>query len=177
MVVSQGGHGTVTRSLINALPRLILPMGRDQADNAARVEAKGAGLRLPPTASQAEISAAVNRLITEPQYSSCKRLMTCPRITSLSFFASGEARMSYPLASTDSLAAEHGSRKKLATVRVAVNLSNGGQFFSLDLSICNTARSRLWRPCSARPRSPHSANMAGMGDAIMKLADKLLPSN
>jgi UDP:flavonoid glycosyltransferase YjiC (YdhE family) len=57
VVVSQGGHGTVTRSLINALPQLILPMGRDQADNAARVEAKGAGLRLPPTASEAEIAA------------------------------------------------------------------------------------------------------------------------
>jgi UDP:flavonoid glycosyltransferase YjiC (YdhE family) len=68
VVISQGGHGTVTRSLINALPLLILPMGRDQADNAARVEAKGAGLRLPPTATEAEIAAAVNRLIAEPQF-------------------------------------------------------------------------------------------------------------
>jgi len=50
LVVSQGGHGTVTRSLANALPQLILPMARDQAANAARVEAKGAGLRLPPMA-------------------------------------------------------------------------------------------------------------------------------
>ena len=75
VVVSQGGHGTVTRSLINALPQLILPMGRDQADNAARVEAKGAGLRLPPTASQAEIAAAVNRLITEPQFKVAARLL------------------------------------------------------------------------------------------------------
>jgi UDP:flavonoid glycosyltransferase YjiC (YdhE family) len=75
VVVSQGGHGTVTRSLINALPQLILPMGRDQADNAARVEAKGAGLRLPPTASQAEIAAAVNRLITEPQFKAAAHLL------------------------------------------------------------------------------------------------------
>jgi UDP:flavonoid glycosyltransferase YjiC (YdhE family) len=75
VVVSQGGHGTVTRSLINALPQLILPMGRDQADNAARVEAKGAGLRLPPTASEAEIAAAVNRLITEPQFKAAARLL------------------------------------------------------------------------------------------------------
>jgi UDP:flavonoid glycosyltransferase YjiC (YdhE family) len=73
VVVSQGGHGTVTRSLINALPQLILPMGRDQADNAARVVAKGAGLRLPPTASQAEIAAAVIRLITEPQFKAAAR--------------------------------------------------------------------------------------------------------
>ncbi|WP_407177209.1 glycosyltransferase [Bradyrhizobium sp. STM 3562] len=74
LVVSQGGHGTVTRSLINALPQLILPMGRDQSANAARVEARGAGLRLPPTASEAEIAAAINRLITEPQFklAACK---------------------------------------------------------------------------------------------------------
>jgi UDP:flavonoid glycosyltransferase YjiC (YdhE family) len=75
MVVSQGGHGTVTRSLINALPQLVLPMGRDQADNAARIEAKGAGLRLPPTASEAEIAAAVHRLLTEPQFKAAARLL------------------------------------------------------------------------------------------------------
>ncbi len=75
LVVSQGGHGTVTRSLVNALPQLILPMARDQAANAARVEAKGAGLRLPPTASEAEIATAVNRLITEPQFKAAARLL------------------------------------------------------------------------------------------------------
>lgn len=75
VVVSQGGHGTVTRSLINGLPQLVLPMGRDQADNAARIEAKGAGLRLPPTASEAEIAAAVNRLITEPHFRAAARLV------------------------------------------------------------------------------------------------------
>ena len=75
LVVSQGGHGTVTRSLVNALPQLILPMARDQAGNAARIEAKGAGLRLPPTASEAEIATAVNRLITEPQFKAAARLL------------------------------------------------------------------------------------------------------
>jgi UDP:flavonoid glycosyltransferase YjiC (YdhE family) len=75
LVVSQGGHGTVTRSLVNALPQLILPMARDQAGNAARVEAKGAGLRLPPTASAAEIATAVNRLITEPQFKAAARVL------------------------------------------------------------------------------------------------------
>jgi UDP:flavonoid glycosyltransferase YjiC (YdhE family) len=48
-------------------------MGRDQAANAARVEAKGAGLQLPPTASEAEIAAAVNRLIAEPQFNAAAR--------------------------------------------------------------------------------------------------------
>jgi len=73
LVVSQGGHGTVTRSLVNALPQLILPMARDQAANAARVEAKGAGLRLPPMASEVEIAAAMNRLLTEPQFKEAAR--------------------------------------------------------------------------------------------------------
>nr|WP_076861852.1 glycosyltransferase [Bradyrhizobium mercantei] len=68
LVISQGGHGTVARSLIHALPQLILPMGRDQSANAARVEAKEVGLRLPPTASEAEIAAAIKRLITEPEF-------------------------------------------------------------------------------------------------------------
>jgi MGT family glycosyltransferase len=73
VVISQGGHGTVTRSLLNGLPQLILPMARDQAANGARVEARGAGLRLPPTASEAEIAAAVNRLIAEPHFKAAAR--------------------------------------------------------------------------------------------------------
>jgi UDP:flavonoid glycosyltransferase YjiC (YdhE family) len=68
LVISQGGHGTVNRALVNGLPLLILPMGRDQGDNAARVEAKGAGLRLPPTASETEIASAAARLVLEPDF-------------------------------------------------------------------------------------------------------------
>src|SRR5258708_6666080 len=73
VVISQGGHGTVTRSLVNGLPQLILPMARDQAGNAARVVAKGAGLLLPPAASEAEIAATINRLITDPQFKAAGR--------------------------------------------------------------------------------------------------------
>jgi MGT family glycosyltransferase len=73
LVVTQGGHGTVNRALIHARPLLVMPMGRDQGDNAARVEAKGAGLRLPPTASEAEIAVAVNRLINEPHFRAAAR--------------------------------------------------------------------------------------------------------
>lgn len=68
LVISQGGHGTVNRALVNGVPLLILPMGRDQGDNAARVESKGAGLRLPPTASETEIASAAARLILEPHF-------------------------------------------------------------------------------------------------------------
>jgi UDP:flavonoid glycosyltransferase YjiC (YdhE family) len=48
-------------------------MARDQAANAVRVEAKGAGLRLPPMASRVEIAAAMNRLLTEPQFKEAAR--------------------------------------------------------------------------------------------------------
>jgi UDP:flavonoid glycosyltransferase YjiC (YdhE family) len=75
VVISQGGHGTTIRSVINGLPQLILPMGRDQAANAARIEAKGAGLQLPAAASEADIAAAVNRLIGEPQFKMTARLL------------------------------------------------------------------------------------------------------
>jgi UDP:flavonoid glycosyltransferase YjiC (YdhE family) len=73
LVITQGGHGTVSRALINGLPQLILPNGRDQDGNAARVVAKGAGLRLPPTASGAEIATAVNRLVREPRFRAAAR--------------------------------------------------------------------------------------------------------
>jgi len=50
------------------VPQLILPMARDQAAKPPRGRAEGAGLRLPPSASHAEIAAAINRLVTEPQF-------------------------------------------------------------------------------------------------------------
>ncbi|MEI9984517.1 MAG: nucleotide disphospho-sugar-binding domain-containing protein [Aliidongia sp.] len=73
LVVTQGGHGTVNRALVNGLPQLIMPLGRDQGDNAARVEARGAGLKLPASATAEEIAAAVNRLIKEPHFRAAAR--------------------------------------------------------------------------------------------------------
>jgi MGT family glycosyltransferase len=68
LVITHGGHGTVTRSLTHGVPLLVLPMGRDQADNAARVVARGAGLALTDTATEEEIERAVMRLLTEPHF-------------------------------------------------------------------------------------------------------------
>ena len=67
-VVTHAGHGTVMRALAHGVPLLCLPMGRDQDDNAARVVARGAGLRLRPSASPARIAAAVRRLLDEPGF-------------------------------------------------------------------------------------------------------------
>jgi MGT family glycosyltransferase len=67
-VVTHGGHGTVMRALARGLPLLCLPMGRDQDDNAARVVARGVGLRLRPSARSPRIAAAVRRLLDEPGF-------------------------------------------------------------------------------------------------------------
>jgi UDP:flavonoid glycosyltransferase YjiC (YdhE family) len=68
-VVTHAGHGTVMRALAHGLPLLCLPMGRDQDDNAARVVARGAGLRLRPSAKPARIARAIRRLLADPDYS------------------------------------------------------------------------------------------------------------
>jgi len=67
-VVTHGGHGTVVKALAADVPLLVLPMGRDQADNAARVVWRGAGLALKRTASTTAIAAALTRLLGEPAF-------------------------------------------------------------------------------------------------------------
>ena len=68
LVVTHGGHGTVSRALWHGLPLLDMPMEHDQDDIAVRVEARGAGLSVPPTASEMEIAGALNQLIKEPHF-------------------------------------------------------------------------------------------------------------
>lgn len=67
-IVTHAGHGTVMRALAHGVPLLCLPMGRDQDDNAARVLARGVGLRLKPSAKPRRIAAAVRRLLDEPGF-------------------------------------------------------------------------------------------------------------
>jgi MGT family glycosyltransferase len=68
LVVTHGGHGTVARALLSQLPLLVIPMGRDPGCNALRVAARGAGLTLDTDATEADIAAAVARLLAEPQF-------------------------------------------------------------------------------------------------------------
>ena len=84
LVITHGGHGTVTRALAHGLPLLVVPMGRDQDDNALRVTARGAGLALPTTASGPEIAAAVNRLIVEPRFAAAARRLSAAIAADLS---------------------------------------------------------------------------------------------
>ena len=75
VVVTHGGHGTVVKGLAAGVPLLVLPMGRDQADNAARVTARGAGLRLKHGASSRRIAAAVQRLLNDDHFRAAARRM------------------------------------------------------------------------------------------------------
>jgi UDP:flavonoid glycosyltransferase YjiC (YdhE family) len=68
-VVTHAGHGTVIRALAAGVPLLCMPMGRDQNDNAARVVARGAGLRLSPRASVKVIRDAVLELLECERFS------------------------------------------------------------------------------------------------------------
>jgi MGT family glycosyltransferase len=76
-VVTHAGHGTVIRALACGVPLVCLPMGRDQDGNAARVVARGAGLRLPPNAPADAIRAAVRRVLDDPGFrTGAQRLAT-----------------------------------------------------------------------------------------------------
>jgi MGT family glycosyltransferase len=68
VVVTHGGHGTVVRTLAAGVPMAILHHGRDQADNAARVVGRGAGLKVRRTAKPERIAATVQRLLADPAY-------------------------------------------------------------------------------------------------------------
>ena len=68
LVVTHGGHGTVVKALAAGVPLVVLPHGRDQADNAVRVTERGAGLKLARTAQPSAIAAAVRSAIADPGY-------------------------------------------------------------------------------------------------------------
>jgi MGT family glycosyltransferase len=67
-VITHGGHGTVIKALAAGVPLVVLPMGRDQLDVAARVTAAGAGVRVKPKASPAKIAAGVREVLDDPSY-------------------------------------------------------------------------------------------------------------
>ena len=68
VVVTHGGHGTLMKAILNECPMLVIPHGRDQVDNAARITHRGAGLSLAPDAGVAELGRALQALLEEPTY-------------------------------------------------------------------------------------------------------------
>lgn len=68
VMVTHGGHGSVLRGLMAGVPLLVLPQVRDQADNAARMTARGAGLSLSREASPDALAAAIGQLLDDPAF-------------------------------------------------------------------------------------------------------------
>jgi UDP:flavonoid glycosyltransferase YjiC (YdhE family) len=64
-IVTQCGLGTVMKALAYGVPLVCIPLVGDQADNAARIEALGAGVRLPADAEPGRIRAAIERVLTD----------------------------------------------------------------------------------------------------------------
>ena len=67
-VITHGGHGTVMTALTAGVPLAVVPPGRDQPGNAARVMHAGAGTRLRKNASVSALRAAVAGVIEDPRY-------------------------------------------------------------------------------------------------------------
>lgn len=68
VVVTHAGHGTVMRAIANEVPLVCIPMGRDQDDNAAKVQYKGVGIRLSKKASSKSIATAISKILNEPSF-------------------------------------------------------------------------------------------------------------
>jgi MGT family glycosyltransferase len=65
LVITHGGHGTVTRSLAAGVPVMVVPISRDQPDNAARVVHHGVGIKVSKRSSPDRFATAVRRVLAD----------------------------------------------------------------------------------------------------------------
>lgn len=105
LAITHCGHGTTMRALTSGVPLVCVPMGRDQNDVAARVFARGAGVRIKPTASAAAIRRAVETVLREPRFREGARAL---RDT-----MAAEARVADPIALVEELDPEHGRKSEV----------------------------------------------------------------
>ena len=68
LVICHAGHGTLVRSLASGCPVLAVPHVGDMAENAARVDWAGAGVRLPwPLLTPSTLRLATRRALARPE--------------------------------------------------------------------------------------------------------------
>ncbi|HEX8854372.1 MAG TPA: nucleotide disphospho-sugar-binding domain-containing protein [Thermoleophilaceae bacterium] len=67
-VIGHGGLGTVLRALAHGVPHLVLPLGRDQAFNAARVAQIDGGIQLATDAPAGRIRTALSALLSDSRF-------------------------------------------------------------------------------------------------------------
>jgi len=75
LVATHGGHGTVIRALRHLKPLLVVPHGRDQNDNAARVTSRGAGLALPAYSTAEAFAGAIGELLADGSYAAAAQTL------------------------------------------------------------------------------------------------------
>lgn len=68
LVITHGGHGTLVKAFAAGVPVVVLPHGRDQGDNAARVTWHGAGRTVSRTATPAALATAIRQVLADPSY-------------------------------------------------------------------------------------------------------------
>jgi MGT family glycosyltransferase len=71
LVVTHGGHGTVVRSLAAGVPVVVVPISRDQPDNAARVVHHGVGLSISKRSSPERVARAVRGALADEALRTC----------------------------------------------------------------------------------------------------------
>jgi len=74
-MVTQCGLGTVMKALAHGVPLVCIPLVGDQPDNAARVVARGAGVRLERDGTPEEIRAAIECVLARPGFADSARRM------------------------------------------------------------------------------------------------------
>jgi UDP:flavonoid glycosyltransferase YjiC (YdhE family) len=109
-VVTHAGLGTVHAALAHGLPLVCLPIGRDQPDNAARVQWHGAGLRLAPTSSPTVIRAGIESVLGDPAFAASARRLAA---------AFAEERPAERALSALEAPADHGGLKSATAARPA----------------------------------------------------------
>ncbi|MCA1699520.1 MAG: glycosyltransferase [Actinobacteria bacterium] len=66
LVITHGGLGTVMAAIAHGVPLLCIPLKNDQFENAARVEAVGAGLRMSKHAGARALARTIKEVLSEP---------------------------------------------------------------------------------------------------------------
>ena len=67
-LVHHGGIGTCAQALAAGIPQLVMPMGFDQPDNAARLQRLGVGATLVPAKfTGPRVAQALTRLLDDPR--------------------------------------------------------------------------------------------------------------
>jgi UDP:flavonoid glycosyltransferase YjiC (YdhE family) len=75
LVIHHGGHGITMKSTVAGLPQLVIPLGRDQFGNAARIVYHGIGLQATPKTPPGRLLKMIKTLLSQEQYGQSAHLM------------------------------------------------------------------------------------------------------